>query len=84
LTVEWQTFVGRRINEDLHLLQEFSAAKAPDEVWNTWFRFWQKAVEDYGAECSAMARIAAGFLPDGMGGSAAGDGLVKPPQSRAA
>jgi hypothetical protein len=33
-SVEWQTFVGRRLSEDFHLLQELSAAKAPDQVWN--------------------------------------------------
>jgi hypothetical protein len=55
--------VGRRVNEDFHLLQELSAAKAPSEIWNAWARFWQKAVEDYGAECACMAKLAAGLLP---------------------
>ena len=63
LSAEWQAFVGRRVNEDFHLLQELSAAKAPSEIWNAWARFWQKAVEDYGAECACMAKLAAGLLP---------------------
>jgi hypothetical protein len=63
LSVEWQAFVGRRIGEDFHLLQELSAAKAPDEIWNTWSRFWQKAADDYGKEYSVLAKLATGFVP---------------------
>jgi hypothetical protein len=56
--------VGRRFNEDFHLLQELSGSKAPDEVWNAGCRFWRKAAEDYGAEYAAVAKLAARFIPD--------------------
>jgi hypothetical protein len=87
--VEWQAFVGRRISEDVHLLQALSTAKAPDQIWNAWSRFWQKAAEDYGKEYSMLAKLAAGFVAsiapiskDDFGG----DTLVpRPhPQSKAA
>jgi hypothetical protein len=59
IAAECQTFAGRRLQEDLHLLQELSCAKAPDEVWNAWSRFWQTAAEEYGAEYSTIAKLAA-------------------------
>jgi hypothetical protein len=65
-------------------MQQVCAAKAPDEVWNVWLWFWQKAVEDYGAECSAMAKLAAGFVPNLGPGVADNDGLARPPQAKAA
>ena len=67
IAAEWQAFVGRRFNEDSHLLRELFAAKAPDEAWNAWSRFWQKAADDYSAEYFAIAKLAVGFIPDGVG-----------------
>ena len=32
-SVEWQTFVGRRVSEDFHLLQELSAATSLAQLW---------------------------------------------------
>jgi len=52
IAAECQSFAGRRLEKDLHLLQELTSAKAPDEVWNAWSRFWRTAAEDYGAEYS--------------------------------
>jgi hypothetical protein len=72
MATQWQAFVGRRFNEDLHLLQELSAAKVPEEVWNAWVRFWQKAAENYGSEYSVISKLAAGSLRYGNGVSAAG------------
>jgi hypothetical protein len=84
LSVEWQAFVGRRIKEDLHLLQKLSAARASDDVWNAWSRFWWKVVEDYGTEYCAIARLAAGFVPEGIGANATGEAQPRPPQAKAA
>ena len=87
LSVEWQTFVGRRLSEDFHLLQELSTAKAPDQVWNAWSRFWQKAAEDYGREYSVIAKLAAGFVPNIAPisqGDSGGETLIARPQSKAA
>jgi len=84
LAAEWQTFVGRRLNEDLHLFQELSAAKAPEEVWNAWSRFWQKAAGDYGAEYSAIAKLAACFTPHGVGADTASHAPTGATQPKAA
>jgi hypothetical protein len=34
LSSEWQAFVGHRVQEDLHLLQELASAKATAEMWS--------------------------------------------------
>ena len=86
-SVEWQTFVGRRLSEDFHLLQELSVAKAPNQVWTAWSRFWQKAGEDYGREYSIMAKLAAGFVPNIAPlkqDDSRGEILTGQPQSKAA
>jgi hypothetical protein len=86
-SVEWQTFVGRRLSEDFHLLQELSAAKAPDQVWNAWSRFWQKTAEDYGREYSIMAKLMASFVPNIAPlkqDDSRGETLTGQPQSKAA
>jgi Phasin protein len=59
IAAECQTFAGRRLEKDVHLLQDLISAKAPAEVWNAWSRFWQTAAEDYGAEYSTIAKLAA-------------------------
>ena len=86
MSTEWQSFVGRRLSEDFHLLQELSTAKAPDQVWNAWSRYWQKAAEDYGREYSVIAKLAAGFVPNIAATSEGNSGktLVAQPQSKAA
>jgi hypothetical protein len=84
LVAEWQTFVGRRLNEDLRLFQELCAAKAPEEVWNAWSGFWQKATGDYGAEYSAIAQRAACFLPYGIGADTAPHAPTRATHAKAA
>jgi len=63
IAAECQSYTGRRLEKDLHLLQELTSAKAPDEVWNAWSRFWRTAAEDYGAEYSTIAKLAASSIP---------------------
>jgi hypothetical protein len=84
LVAEWQIFVGHRLNEDLRLFQELSAAKAPEEVWNAWSRFWQKASGDYGAEYSAITKRAACFMPHGIGAHTAAHAATTATHSKAA
>jgi hypothetical protein len=87
LSVEWQSFLAHRISEDFHLMQELSAAKAPDQVWNAWSTFWQKSAGDYGREYSIMAKLAAGFLPNNAPvnqDTSGGGTLIGQPQSKAA
>jgi len=84
LADEWQGFVGRRLDEDLHLFQELSAAKAPEEVWNAWSRFWEKATGDYAVEYAAIAKFAAGFTPHGIGADTASQSPTRTTQAKAA
>ena len=57
LSVEWQQFLGRRLDDDFRLLQNLSSARAFDDIWTAWAGFWRKAAVDYGAEYSAIARL---------------------------
>jgi hypothetical protein len=62
---EWQTFVARRVKEDLHLSEELAAAKVPEEIWLAYAQFWQKAVEDYRNECLTLGHLYAEFVAPG-------------------
>jgi hypothetical protein len=78
LNSAWQAFVGHRVQEDLHLLQELASAKATAEMWSAYCRFWQKAVEDYAAAYGQMIKLGSGFIKSGamINGSA----VESPPQ----
>ena len=65
LNSEWQSFVGHRVQEDLHLLQELASAKASAEMWSAYCRFWQKAVEDYAAAYGQMIKLGSDFIKGG-------------------
>lgn len=86
LSNEWQAFVGRRVKEDFHLLQELGRAKSPDEIWNTYSNFWQKAVEDYWKEYGVVAEIGGGFIAFGMTATqrASEESEIAVPHSKAA
>ena len=60
LVGEWQNFVGRRLREDLALVQRLVECNSPDQIWAAYAEFWQKAAEDYGCECVTMSKLAAG------------------------
>ena len=61
-SAEWQAFVGRRVEEDLHLLEELAAAKAPEALWSAYQEFWQKAFEDYWNEYLTLSQLYAKVL----------------------
>lgn len=87
VTNEWQTFVGQRLKEDLHLMRELGAAKTPEQMWTISTRFWRKAAEDYAREYAVMAKLASDCVICGV--SAAEEALqaqpeVMPPLSKAA
>ena len=79
--MQWQAFLGRRVNQDLRLFQELCAAKSPDDVLRAWSLFWQQAAADYGEEYSAMAKLASGFVSDRSGEA---DAQPRPPRRKAA
>jgi hypothetical protein len=84
---EWQTFLGRRIEQDLHLMRQISAAKTPEQMWTISTKFWQKAVEDYTREYGVIAGLVGGGVTRGVSAAqeappAAGDPV--PPFSKAA
>ncbi len=54
---EWQDFVGRRLKEDVALLQRLARGTRPDEVIAAYADFWRKAGEDYGNEITTMTKL---------------------------
>jgi hypothetical protein len=64
LVGEWQSFVGRRLKEDLALVQRLAGCAAADQVWAAYADFWQKAGEDYSCECVTMSKLAAGITSE--------------------
>jgi len=60
LVGEWQNFLGRRLKEDLALVQRLTRCTSPDQIWGAYADFWQKAAEDYSCECVTMSKLVAG------------------------
>jgi hypothetical protein len=58
---EWQDFVGRRLKEDVALMQRLTSSRAPDQILVAYSDFWQKAVEDYGKEITTMFELMTGL-----------------------
>jgi len=61
---EWQTFMGRRVKEDLHLWQELAGAKTPEAMWSAYMSFWQKAVGDYWKEYATFTTLSGALVSD--------------------
>src|SRR5262245_12377413 len=54
---EWQDFVGRRLKEDVALVERLARCSRPDHVLSTYADFWRKAGEDYGKEITTMTDL---------------------------
>ena len=63
---EWLDFVNRRLKEDLRLPQQLCACRSPEEIRDVQVAFWQRAVEDYQREFTAMAKLGSGLVNDSM------------------
>ena len=61
---EWQAFIVRRVQEDLHLWQDLANAKTPQAFWTAFISFWQRAVEDYWTEYATFAKMSRTPLED--------------------
>ena len=58
LSSEWQTFIRRRMSQNIELAQHVAKARTPEQLWAITTRFWQKAAEDYTLEYVALATLA--------------------------
>jgi hypothetical protein len=57
---EWQEFLGRRMKEDMALMQRLTKSRTPDQILAAYTDFWQKAGEDYGNEITTLFKLMAG------------------------
>jgi len=83
LISEWQAFVGQRVQQDFHLLQELASARATAGMWSAYCRFWRKAVEDYASAYGQMVGIGSGCISGG-GTITHSEDELPPRQSKAA
>lgn len=60
LNLEWQDFLARRFKEDAGLLNKIATSTSPDQLWSAYASFWEKAMDDYGAEFARMTKLVAG------------------------
>ena len=54
---EWQDFVGRRLKEDVALVERLARCSRPDHVLSAYVDFWRKVGEDYGNEITTMTDL---------------------------
>lgn len=54
---EWQEFLGRRLKEDVALVQRLTRCSTPDQVLSVYGDFWRKAGEDYGKEITTLTGL---------------------------
>ena len=57
LAREWEDFVGRRLKEDVALVQRITRSSTPDQVLSAYAEFWRRAGEDYGREITTMTEL---------------------------
>jgi hypothetical protein len=57
ISCEWQDFLARRLMEDTDLLRRTGASWSPQQVWEAYASFWQKAVEDYTGEFARVTNL---------------------------
>lgn len=86
LSSEWQGFVSRRLEEDMHLARGLVTAKAADEAWKVYANFWQRAVEDYWQEYAVLAARTGALMGSEIEATRHGgeESAAATPQSKAA
>jgi phasin protein len=58
---EWQTFVGRRLQQNCALIQRLSQSRTSDQVVSAYTDFWQQVAESYGKELTTFTKLMTGM-----------------------
>lgn len=58
---ERAAFVRKRLNEDLKLWQQLSSSRRPDQIFEAYSSFLQKAFEQYQADLARMLKLGQAF-----------------------
>jgi len=53
---EWQTFVARRLQENMELVQRLAGRRTPEQILAAHTIFWQKAAEDCSKEFTTITQ----------------------------
>jgi Phasin protein len=54
---EWLDFIGRRLEQDAEFAASVRMARTPQQFFDAWSRFFQRAARDYRDELSEMGRL---------------------------
>ena len=58
---EWQTFVGRRLQQNCALIRRLSQSRTSDQVVSAYTDFWQQVAESYGKELTTLTKLMTGM-----------------------
>jgi hypothetical protein len=58
---EWQTFVGRRLQQNCALVQRLSQSRTSDQVVSAYRDFWHQVAESYGTELTTLTKLMTGM-----------------------
>jgi Phasin protein len=58
---EWQTFVGRRLQQNCALIQRLSQSRTSDQVVSAYRDFWHEVAESYGSELTTLTKLMTGM-----------------------
>jgi hypothetical protein len=61
---EWTAFITRRLKEDLAMPQQLASCKTMQDMYGVYTDFFQKAVAQYQAEFTQMARLGKSLADD--------------------
>ena len=57
---EWQNFVGRRLTQNMLLMQQLAKSQSPENISEAFAEFWQNAFADYTKEIETLNKLVAG------------------------
>lgn len=86
MSSKWFEFVTRRLREDMALPPQLSGCRSPVDVWELYFRFYQKLMADYRNEYMDMMRLGSQIATEtiAFGNSKNDASQASTPRSRAA
>jgi hypothetical protein len=54
---EWQSFIGRQLQQNYALIQRLSQSRTSDQVVSAYTDFWQQVAESCGKELIAVTKM---------------------------
>src|SRR5262249_61626866 len=58
---EWQSFIGRQLQQNYALIQRLSQSRTSNQVVSAYTDFWQQVAESYGKELTTLTKLMTGM-----------------------